>query len=272
MDNTALPAEITKLLLCVYIILDSINTIWHYKLFQDGNILSAANIKYTFQFDKILASNKPCAMLYRLFFGYRSFMIIAVVRLTLAILQLFCIIDPKFFVFLFLIQIVIYFRGQIYLDLADKFSLIVIFGVSIFYNFESSLVKESSLCFIAVMSIMLYFFTSISKLRSSSWTQGKALLTVMNTNSYGNKAFSRYLRNNPKITSALTYGIITFQLISPLSVVSVSFAQLFVFFGIIFHLSISMAMNLNSFFWVMISTYPCILFVSNKINSFYITF
>lgn len=258
-------ASLSLKIILIYHILDSINLLFNYKLFLNNNILSYFNtIKDNIYNLKSLKYN----IILRWLFSNNSILLLISIRLILSTLFLFDLISFSFLYLILIIQVIILIRNELCLNLADSFSFLVLFGLSNYFYSDSQFNKEISLYFIAIMTLISYLFTSFYKFKGEKWRKGNALKLIMGSAAYGNERVHDFLDKNKKTSIFLNHSIILFQAGSILSIFSPKISIIFIFIGIIFHLSIAALMNLNNFFWVYLSTYPCIYYLSLKINLF----
>lgn len=256
--------NITLSFILIYIIFDSINLIKKINLFKDKEILSFSPtetvfIQYRFLSLKVI----------KFLLNYNLFRMIIVLRLVLALSVLAGFTSNSVMIFLFIIQAFLHIRNESLFNLADKYVLNILLSLSFFYFFNNSIIiQQSSLFFIGILTIVAYTFTAVFKLMGESWRTGTALEQILSTDLYGNELYFNFLNKNKIMSKAINYFVIFFQLLAPLTILSSKFTIVYIIIGFFFHLSISVVMNLNNFFWVFVSTYPCIYFVSLKIEQY----
>ncbi len=257
--------HLTFHIILIYTLLDSLNIFYCHKLFKRGGLLSYSRIKD----DIFLVSYKMIfSIIIKFFFDYPNFIILIALRFIISILLISNIIDEVYIFLILLIQILILYRNEIWLGLADGFSMIIFISLSVYFNFDSIFIKDISIYFISIMTIISYFFTAYYKMKGKLWLNGQALKLILSTDVFGNEKMHYILHKNPKLSILLNHSVILFQLSTFFSILSPKLAIIFICLGFLFHLSISALMNLNNFFWVYISTYPCIYYMSLKINLF----
>jgi hypothetical protein len=259
-----LDIQTTLFFLLIYIVIDSIGTIRRIKDFDKNGIL------FIYPRDTILIQYRFLKRrTIEYIISFKVFKILVFFRLFFAILILLLKPIPFFILVLFLIQLYLHLRNDSLFCLADRFVLPLILTLSIYYNFENSeKIQNYSILFIGLLVIIAYFFTAFYKLKSELWRKGLAIEQIISTDLYGNEKYYTFLRNHRFISRFLNYSTIIFQLSAPLTIFSSNFAIAFIIIGVFFHLSIAIIMNLNNFFWVFVSTYPCIYFVSLKFENF----
>lgn len=256
--------RITIIMVAVYIILDSYNIIIRIKDYDKKGVLSIyPHETILFQY-KFINNN-----ILNFFLNFKIFKSIIFLRIIVALIILLIKSLSFLIIFIFFIQLFLHLRNDSLFSLADRFILSILLGLSIYYYFDTSIyIQNLSLSFIAFLTIISYFFTSFYKLKSELWRKGLAIEQILSTDLYGNEKYYTFLINHKLISRFLNYSTIVFQLSAPLTLFSSKFAIVFFIVGIVFHLSIAIIMNLNNFFWVFVSTYPCIYFVSLKLEKF----
>ncbi|MFD2909767.1 hypothetical protein ACFSX9_13600 [Flavobacterium ardleyense] len=262
--NEILNIQTTVLFILIYVILDSINILIRINDYKD-NFSSL----YVYPADTILFSYKLNEKFTKILLSFPSLRLIILIRLILAMLIIF--LKPLSFLIciIFIIQLLIHLRNDVFFSIADRFVLTILLGISFYFNFFNSKdIQNYSLYFIGTISILSYFFTGYNKLKSKSWMKGIAIEQVLSTDFFGNEIYYSFLIKNKFISRLLNYTAIIFQLLAPLTIFSSKFAIGFFIVGFIFHFSIAVVMNLNNFFWVFVSTYPCIYILSLKVENY----
>lgn len=244
--------------LIIYIILDSLSIMNRISEYDKKGILFVHQ-RETIIFQYKFLSKKIIEFL----LTFKVFKTIIFLRLIVAILIILFKPFPFLVLIIFLIQLFLHLRNDSLFSLADRFVLTILLAISIYYNFQSSeKIQNYSIYFIGTLTLISYFFTAFYKLKSKSWKNGVAIEQVLSTDLYGNEKYYSFLINHKFLSRFLNYSTIVFQLLAPLTIVSSKFTLIYLILGFVFHLSIALIMNLNNFFWVFVSTYPCIYILS----------
>lgn len=259
--------EVTLIIILLYAVLDSLKLILSRKLFY-RNILSYSYSKNTNLHNLNFVRNTYLGNFLNIFFSYYGTLVLFFIRLIISIGILLMIIPRAFILIIFIIHVLSYIRHRYAYDGADVFYGTILFGLTNFYLFQNEIIKISSVYFISIMTIMAYFFTAYYKLQGSAWRNNLAIGIILNTEKFGNEKAYFFLKEKKTLNFILHKGAIILQLLFFLSILSPKLCLVFMFFGFIFHFSIAIIMNLNSFLWTFISTYPCIYYMSLKINLF----
>jgi hypothetical protein len=102
-----------------------------------------------------------------------------------------------------------------------------------------------------------YFFAGLSKLLSAEWRDGRALVGVMGTHSYGHALAARAVSRSPMLPAAACWLVILCETLFPVALVaphSMLVPILTAF--LLFHVSHAYFMGLNTFAWAFASAYP----------------
>ena len=126
---------------------------------------------------------------------------------------------------------------------------------------------DLGLYFIAINTLLVYFFTGFHKLKSKTWRSGEALNLIMNTRTYGNHKFFAFLDSRKYLSIIFSWLIICFQILFPTAVLNLKMTMIFLVLGFFFHLFNLLIMRIYTFFLSFVMCYPSIFFLSNYINS-----
>lgn len=102
-----------------------------------------------------------------------------------------------------------------------------------------------------------YFFAGYTKLLSSDWRNGSAVVGVMGTHSYGHDAAAAVLGASAAASVAACWAVMVPEALFPLALIApplVCWAALAVFAA--FHVATAVFMGLNTFVWAFLSAYP----------------
>jgi hypothetical protein len=125
-----------------------------------------------------------------------------------------------------------------------------------------------TLCAIAGYSLICYVTNGLIKLQEPAWRSGAALHRLIQLDTYSIPAVKAWAAGtDQRVIGWLSMGVICWEL----SAVAAPFLPreglyLFMAGGILFHLTVAMAMGLNTFFFTFLSTYPAILFLHRLID------
>jgi hypothetical protein len=160
-----------------------------------------------------------------------------------------------------------HFRNFYGLDGSDQMTLIVCTSLALMSLVpHARCAAVACIWFIALQSALSYFTAGVAKVISSEWRRGSSLTGVMNTGSYGHKAFAEFLLNRPIYAKVLSWLLIGFECLFPLALFMGKYCVVFLIGGLIFHLLNAAIMGLNTFVWAFLATYPSVLFCALQIR------
>jgi hypothetical protein len=147
------------------------------------------------------------------------------------------------------------FRG-VFNGGSDMMIFVLLTGVVISLTVSPQL----GLIYITIHALYSYFKAGIVKILKPEWRQGHALASFMKRSLYADM-------RNRSLGRIFSYLALAFEL----SIVSVIlFPKLVLFYfaaAIIFHFVIYLSFGLNRFFWVWLSAWPAIIYVSSLLGS-----
>lgn len=123
---------------------------------------------------------------------------------------------------------------------------------------------QTSIGFVAIafQGALSYAVAGIAKLLSAEWRSGRALKLIFRTYCYGNQRVLKVVQRHSLFAPIAAAGIILFECLFPLSLLSFKVALPFAILGVLFHSFNAIYMRLNIFFFAFVATYPSILYLS----------
>jgi hypothetical protein len=263
--NTVL--KLSTILLVISQLLSSIE--FCYIIFNDGFSDRGYCPWSVINLDKPVIDKKPyLSKLLAVLYSSTGVRVIIVLKLIFLLALLFSPVKTAAYslaiVSVIVLNFLLNYRNSFGGDGSDQMSIIVL--VALFIGggfFSNSLTTEISIIFIALQSALSYTSAGIAKLVSEKWRSGDAVFAIFNTGSYGARAMAVAISKNKHISYFLSWNVIVMECLFPVSIVLQTPFILFGFllWGTIFHLFNALIMGLNSFFWVFLATYPCILYL-----------
>jgi hypothetical protein len=117
------------------------------------------------------------------------------------------------------------------------------------------------LYFLTLQLCLAYFAAGFHKLRSREWRNGSALPGILSARVFGFPALAAWLGRRRRLSWALCWGVIAWEMSFPVVLVAPREVGLFYFScGALFHLSTAFAMGLNKFVWAFVALYPAALY------------
>ncbi len=126
--------------------------------------------------------------------------------------------------------------------------------------------ERIALSYVAAQSVMSYFIAGIVKIKSSEWRNGRALpFFLLYANAAHESSTKYWLAKSPILSLIVSWCVIVFELLFPLSLLSPTSAIIFVSLGAVFHLGNVYFFGLNRFFFAWLSSYPAIILLANPL-------
>lgn len=119
--------------------------------------------------------------------------------------------------------------------------------------------RNHAAAFIALQTSISYCAAGLAKLPGQKWQSGEALPLIMQTQTYGDAWFYKFLRQHPLISRAMCHGVLAFETLFPLFFLQKGkYIDLGLIFMALFHLANARFMGLSRFAVAFIGTYPCV--------------
>jgi hypothetical protein len=145
-------------------------------------------------------------------------------------------------------------------QLASIGALLISAGIA----FNQLALSFSGTLLIGGQLILSYFFAGFSKLLSSEWRHGRALVGAMGTHSYGHAFAARVSSRSFIVSACLCWLVIVGETFFPLAMFAPHNVFLFTvaaFF--LFHVSHAYFMGLNTFVWAFAAAYPSVILLND---------
>ncbi len=146
---------------------------------------------------------------------------------------------------------------------SDSITLITLACLTLGRGFvQDGPVVLGALLYVALQAIASYLIAGVVKFRSSHWRDGRALRRFIEGAAVGPppEVLARLLRG--RLSRAASFGVISFELSAPFTLISPHFALVFVSAGLMFHGLNAYLLGLHRFFLAWLATYPAIMFAA----------
>jgi len=150
---------------------------------------------------------------------------------------------------------------------ADRMSLLVLSCLFLAHLAPGPRWQELAFGYLALQLILSYFISGWVKLINPEWRNGQALRDVFQFSAYPVSESLRQLSQSPRLLQSMSWGVILFELLFPLALVSNKSLTVALIIAAIFHLSNAFLFGLNRFFWIWIAAYPSIIWFQDRIFS-----
>lgn len=164
--------------------------------------------------------------------------------------------------FLTHLLICIRFRGS-FNGGSDMMTFVVLTGVLIGLGGQSETWQMMGLLYIAIHGVYSYFKAGLAKIVQADWRRGRALPAFMNRSLYFDvQRMSQILKSKHTLSLLLCWSALIFELAAIGIPIVQGFAFIYLAAALIFHFIIFAGFGLNRFFWVWLSAWPAIIYVT----------
>lgn len=260
--------EWTTRLVAFYVMLDSAEKLSNFREFGDGGLLN-----WNFLRENLFFASRSSAVrqLFDVFFGFRVWLFLSVLRGTGALYLLFFPQRNLFVIcalaFLFAVGSAANLRNAPYgAETENRFSLVIIGALFLRAIAPTEFITEISLWFIALQSCLSYLTAGVAKLFNKNWRGGDALLNIANSPTLSvMPKLAVFFNKHRSVGKSLTWLTLAVECLFPLVLlIGQPWYLFFLIWGSAFHLANAVLLRLNKFFWVWIATYPAIVFAAQK--------
>ena len=196
-------------------------------------------------------------------FDEHGFTALLCVRLVCAFVAFFF---PNFILMLVLflstLLIAVRWRGS-FNGGSDYMTLIVSGCLSVAWGFPRA--EKACLYYVAVQTCLSYFMAGMAKIRKKDWWTGKALSDFLKSEYYDVPERLRSLTKQRSLLVAVSWMILTFECVFPLSLCKPEICAIFIAFALVFHLGNVYAFGLNRFLFAWAAAYPALYFCSSAV-------
>lgn len=154
------------------------------------------------------------------------------------------------------------------LDGADQMmSIVAVTAAIALIPGQTTAVQFTAMSFLAAQCCLAYFTAGVAKLMSMEWRSGEALQFVVRTKSYGTSWLRPLLDQHRPLRLILAWLVILPEVAFPLAFAAGGgYLQLFLLWGVTFHVLIAFTMRLNTFAIAFPAVYPVLLFLREAIT------
>jgi len=148
---------------------------------------------------------------------------------------------------------------------ADRMSLLILSCLCLVHLAPTQYWKEIAFGYLALQLVLSYFISGFVKVVNPDWRNGQALCDVFLFSVYPASESLRNWSNWPRLLFVMSWGVMLFELLFPISLLSSTSLYLALIIAASFHLSNVFMLGLNRFFWIWIAAYPSILWFQQRI-------
>ena len=191
---------------------------------------------------------------------------IFIVRLLFAVLLIIGFQTPWVATLLLLLGLEILHRFQgPYNGGADRMSLLILCCLCLVNFSPSKHWQEVAFGYLALQLVLSYFISGLVKVVNPDWRNGRALCDVFLFSAYPASESLRKWSKYPRLLFFMSWGVMLFELLFPLSLLTSTSLGIALIIASIFHFINACLFGLNRFFWIWIAAYPSILWFQQRI-------
>lgn len=142
---------------------------------------------------------------------------------------------------------------------SDRMSILILWCLLLANVAPTYFWQAAALGYLAAQLTLSYFVSGWVKLRNPEWRSGRALRDVFQFSAYPVSENLRGLANHPTLCWSMSWVVILFELLLPLSLIHQSLLILALSGAALFHLANACLFGLNRFFWIWLAAYPSLL-------------
>lgn len=147
---------------------------------------------------------------------------------------------------------------------SDRMGLLVLCSIGLVNLIPSEKWQEIVFGYLAIQLLLSYFISGWVKIINPQWRSGQALGDVFQFSAYPVSEELRKLAGHPRLLGAMSWFVILFELVFPLTVMT----QITLIAGLItaaiFHFANACLFGLNRFFWIWLAAYPSIVWFQQR--------
>ncbi len=186
-------------------------------------------------------------------------------RFVLAVLLIIGFQTTWIAILLFLLGLAMLHRFQgPYNGGSDRMSLLILFCLCLVYLAPTQRWQEIAFGYLAIQLVFSYFFSGWVKIVNPEWRSGRALCDVFQFSVYPASESLRQWSKSPRVLFVMAWGVMIFELIFPLLLLSRVSLIIALIIAAAFHFANACLFGLNRFFWIWIAAYPSILWFQSR--------
>ena len=142
---------------------------------------------------------------------------------------------------------------------SDRMSLLILWCLLLAQITPSPRWQIVAFAYLAAQLTLSYFISGWVKLLNPEWRSGRALRDVFQFSAYPVSEHLRALSNRPTLCWTMSWAVILFELLLPLSLLHQNLLIAALGIAALFHLANACLFGLNRFFWIWLAAYPSLL-------------
>lgn len=147
---------------------------------------------------------------------------------------------------------------------SDRMGLLILVCLTLAHIAPNAFWQNIAFGYLAVQLILSYFISGWVKIVNVEWRSGRALQDVFAYTTYPVSEHLRGFADKPKLLLIMSWCVIGFELIFPLSLLHIHALHIALTIAATFHLANAFLFGLNRFFWIWLCAYPSILWFQGQ--------
>ena len=148
---------------------------------------------------------------------------------------------------------------------ADRMGLLILCCLCLVHFAPTPRWQEIAFGYLALQLVLSYFISGWVKIVNHDWRSGRALSDVFQFSAYPVSEQLRLWFKFPYLLLVMSWAVIMFELLFPISLFSSVSLGLALIIATIFHFVNACLFGLNRFFWIWITAYPSIIWFQDRI-------
>jgi len=267
--NAVAALRVCNGLVLVGVALTALETLVSRRDYAPGQILDWEVLKHSWAF----TLRRPLGPVLDRVLGYPGFMLLVGVQLLASVAGLWVLLHggwPRGLDWLVFVLVLLFnFRSGYGLDGGDQMTGNVLGAICLAGLLpHDPLALGAALWFLGLQATLSYLTAGVYKIAGRDWRNGRGLLGVLSTRSYGSPRLSAYLARRPSQALAAAWSVIAFESLFPLAILAgPRGALVFLSIGVVFHLANAAVMGLNNFVWAFTATYPAVHYCAERMQT-----
>ena len=148
---------------------------------------------------------------------------------------------------------------------SDLMGLLVLFCVCLVHLAPTPQFQEYVFAYLALQLILSYVKSGWVKVRNPDWRTGLALQDVFRFSIYPVSESLRSWAERPKLLCVLSWAVILFELLFPLTLISKLTLIAGLGLALAFHVANACLFGFNRFLWIWPAAYPSLLWLQHRV-------
>lgn len=148
---------------------------------------------------------------------------------------------------------------------SDRMGLLILCCMTGVHFAPTQHLQEIAFGYLAIQLVLSYFISGWVKVVNPEWRSGLALCDVFQFSAYPVSESLRAWSDKPRLLFTMAWCVMVFELLFPLSLLSVPSLAIALLIAATFHFSNACLFGLNRFFWIWIAAYPSIFWFQQRL-------